>query len=64
MKTCSSKNCYDEYIGMVAIGISILYYIIQFIYTTDTFDVSSVSVYAIILGVTNATHERTIISSS
>ena len=29
MKTCSSKNCYDEYIGMVAIGISVLYYIIQ-----------------------------------
>jgi uncharacterized protein with PQ loop repeat len=51
MKSCNSKNCYDEYIGMVAICISVLYYIIQFVYTTDTFDVSSFSVYAIILGV-------------
>ena len=51
MKSCNSKNCIDEYIGMVAICISVLYYIIQFIYTTDTFDVSSFSVYAIILGV-------------
>ena len=51
MKICNSKNCYDEYIGIVAIGVSILYYIIQFIYTTETFDVSSFSVYAIILGI-------------
>ena len=51
MKSCNSKNCIDEYIGMVAICISVLYYIIQFVYTTDTFDVSSFSVYAIILGV-------------
>ena len=36
---------------MVAICISVLYYIIQFVYTTRSFDVSSFSVYAIILGV-------------
>jgi uncharacterized protein with PQ loop repeat len=51
MKSCNSKNCIDEYIGMVAICISVLYYIIQFVYTTESFDVSSFSVYAIILGV-------------
>ena len=51
MKACGHKNCVDEYIGMVGISISILYYIIQFTYTTETFDVSSFSIYAIILGI-------------
>ena len=51
MKLCLSKHCYDEYIGILAISISVIYYIIQFVYTTDTFNVSSFSVYAIILGI-------------
>ena len=51
MKLCDHKNCMDEYIGMAGISISILYYIIQFTYTTETFDVSSFSVYALVLGV-------------
>jgi hypothetical protein len=48
---CSTKNCLDEYIGLIAISVSILYYIIQFVYTSDTFNVSSFSIYAIILGI-------------
>ena len=51
MKICSHKSCMDEYIGLIAISISIMYYIIQFVYMSDTFNVSSFSVYAIILGV-------------
>jgi uncharacterized protein with PQ loop repeat len=51
MKICDNKNCMSEYIGMVGITISILYYIIQFTYTTETLDVSSFSIYAIILGI-------------
>ena len=51
MKICDNKNCMSEYIGMVGITVSILYYIIQFTYTTETFDVSSFSIYAIILGI-------------
>ena len=51
MKICNTKNCLDEYIGIIAISISILFYIIQFTYTTETFDVSSFSIYAIILGI-------------
>ena len=51
MKICSHKNCLDEYIGLIAITISIMFYIIQFAYTSDTFNVSSFSVYAIILGI-------------
>ena len=51
MKICSHKNCMDEYIGLIAISISIIYYIIQFVYMSDTFNVSSFSVYAIILGI-------------
>ena len=52
MKLCLSKHCYDEYIGILAIGISVIYYIIQFIYIQYLLlNVSSFSVYAIILGI-------------
>jgi len=51
MKICNTKNCLDEYIGIIAISISILYYIIQFVYTSETFNISSFSIYAIILGI-------------
>ena len=50
MKLCLHNNCTDEYIGMIAIVISVGYYIIQLVYTSETFDVSSFSIYAIILG--------------
>ena len=52
---CMMENCLDEYVGIVGVLLSVIYYIIQFIYTTKSFDVSSFSVYAIILGVASET---------
>ena len=48
---CMMKNCLDEYVGLAGVLLSVLYYIIQFVYTTESFDVSSFSIYAIVLGV-------------
>lgn len=32
---CMMKNCLDEYIGVAGVLLSVIYYIIQFIYTKN-----------------------------
>lgn len=51
MKTCNHGSCIDEYIGLAGISFSVLFYLIQFTYTTETFNVSSFSIYAIFLAI-------------
>lgn len=48
-KYCSCKNCSDEMIGVFAIGIGIIAYIIQLTYTEKTLDINSFSIAALIL---------------
>ena len=48
MKICTTDHCVSEYIGFCGIFFGITYYIVQFVYTSETFDVSSFSIYAII----------------
>ena len=47
---CLTKNCFDEYIGIIAIIIGVIGYVIQIYYTEETLDVSSFSIVALFLG--------------
>lgn len=51
MKLCNHKSCIDEYIGLAGVSLSILFYLIQFTYTTETLNISSFSIYAIFLAI-------------
>ena len=47
---CHKDNCMDEILGLLAIVLGMGGYITQFIKTEQSFDVSSFSIYALILG--------------
>tara|TARA_B100001059_G_C17358133_1_gene343769 strand:+ start:140 stop:442 length:303 start_codon:yes stop_codon:yes gene_type:complete len=49
-KSCFRNDCYDEYIGLLAIILGIIGYIIQIEYTEETLDVTSFSIAALFLG--------------
>ena len=51
MKFCNYGTCIDEYIGLAGVTFSILFYLIQFIYTSETFNISSFSIYAIFFAI-------------
>ena len=51
MKFCNHGSCIDEYIGIAGVTFSILFYLIQFIYTSETFNISSFSIYAIFVAI-------------
>ena len=51
MKLCNHTSCIDEYIGLAGVSLSILFYLIQFTYTTETLNISSFSIYAIFLAI-------------
>jgi len=51
MKLCLTDNCLSEYVGFCGIFFGITYYIVQFAYTSETFNVSSFPLPAIILGI-------------
>jgi uncharacterized protein with PQ loop repeat len=46
---CISKSCLDEYVGFIAIIMGLLGFFIQLGKTTSTLNVSSWSIYALIL---------------
>lgn len=48
---CYLDNCLDEYLGLSGFILSILYYIIQFVYTSETFNISSFPIITIVLGI-------------
>jgi FtsH-binding integral membrane protein len=47
---CHKDNCMDEILGLLAIVLGMGGYVTQFIKTEQSFDVSSFSIYALILG--------------
>lgn len=49
-KSCFRKDCWDEYIGLLAILLGIIGYTIQIIYTEQTLDVTSFSLYSLFFG--------------
>lgn len=49
-KACIRKDCWDEYVGLMAIVLGIVGYIVQIDYTEETLDVSSFSIAALFLG--------------
>ena len=51
MKICNHGSCIDEYIGVAGVTFSVLFYLIQFAYTSETFNISSFSIYAIFFAI-------------